>query len=211
MQLWTYSIITMDLTIATALSFTAPLFASILAVFFLGETSNTTRWLCLITGFAGTLIVLKPDVSAGLHGGAVVLLTTTLWAAAGIMVKSLTNTEPALRILWIMTCLMTVFSIPFAWHIWRLPNAYEAMLLACVAISSLIAHFCMVKAYSLATVVSLMPFDFTRLLFTSIFAFFFFEESLSATTALGGAVIVLSAMVSARCDARMVKPPQPTR
>lgn len=202
MQLWTYSIVTMDLTVATALSFTAPLFASLFAVIFLREHSDATRWACLILGFCGTLVILSPDMHSDYSGGWVVLFTTSLWATAGIMVKSLTRSEPTLRIVFLMTVLMMLFSLPFAAHVWRMITLHELGLMACVAATSLIAHFLLVKAYSMASIVSLMPFDFTRLIFTSIFAYAFFEETLDTATVIGGLIVLMSACYIAQRDAR---------
>ena len=45
---------------ATALSFTAPLFATILAALVLGETVRRRRWSATLVGFIGVLIVLRP-------------------------------------------------------------------------------------------------------------------------------------------------------
>ncbi len=201
MQLWTYCIVTMDLTVATALSFTAPLFTSLFAVVFLKEESSALRWLCLLAGFGGTLIILNPDLSAANMHGFVVLFTTSLWAVAGMVVKSLTRTEPALRIVFLMTVLMSVFSLPFAHHVWRLLTLHEAALIFCVAVTSLVAHVLMVKAYSLTSIVSLMPFDFSRLIFTSIFAYLFFAETLGSSTVMGSLIIIASAFIIARRDA----------
>lgn len=206
MQLWTYCIVTIDLNVATALSFTAPLFACLFAVIFLREQADIYRWLALLTGFAGTLIIIQPGMGDFSSVSVVVLFTTSLWAITGLMVKSLTRTEPPLRIVFIMTVFMTIFSLPFAAHVFRLPTEHEAWLLLCVAITSLAAHFLQVQAYSMATVVSLMPFDFTRLLFTSIFAYVFFSEVLDEATLIGGMVVLASAFSIARRDARMRAP-----
>ena len=47
----------------TALSFTAPMFATILAIFFLDEVVRIRRWAAIIIGFAGTLVILRPGVT----------------------------------------------------------------------------------------------------------------------------------------------------
>lgn len=206
MQLWTYCITTIDLSVATALSFTAPLFACLFAVIFLREQADKFRWLALLAGFGGTLIIIRPGMGDFNGVSFLVLFTTSLWATTGLMVKSLTRTEPPLRIVFLMTVFMTVFSIPFAAHVFRLPTAHEMLLLFGVASASLAAHFLQVKAYSMATVVSLMPFDFTRLLFTSVFAYLFFSETLDETTFIGSMVVLISAISIARRDARMRAP-----
>lgn len=206
MQLWTYCIVTIDLNVATALSFTAPLFACLFAVIFLREQTDMYRWLALFAGFAGTLIIIRPGMGDFNSVSVLVLFTTSLWATTGLLVKSLTRTEPPLRIVFLMTVFMTIFALPIAIPVFRLPNMDEFVLLACVAVTSLAAHFLQVQAYSMATVVSMMPFDFTRLLFTSVFAYFFFAETLDEATLIGGLVVLASAFSIARRDARMRAP-----
>lgn len=206
MQLWTYCIVTIDLNVATALSFTAPLFACLFAVIFLHEKADHWRWLALFAGFIGTLIIIRPGMGDFSSVSLVVLFTTSLWATTGLLVKSLTRTEPPFRIVFLMTVFMTIFSLPFAVHVFRLPNADEFLLILCVAVTSLAAHFLQVQAYSMASVVSLMPFDFTRLLFTSIFAYLFFSETLDEATFVGGLIVLISAISIARRDARMRAP-----
>ena len=55
-----YALSIVPLADATALSFTAPIFATLLAIVFLGEVVRTRRWTAILFGFAGTLVVLRP-------------------------------------------------------------------------------------------------------------------------------------------------------
>lgn len=208
MQLWTYSISVINLNVATALSFTAPLFASLFAVLFLKEHSDRYRWAALITGFLGTIIIVEPGMEDFSSTSLIVLLTTSLWATAGLMVKSLTKTEPPFRIVVLMTCFMTLFSLPisFGLGVFRLPTFLEFEFTLAIAITSLTAHFLQVKAYSMATVVSLMPLDFTRLIFTGIFAYLFFAETLGGNTLIGSMVVLISAFAIASRDAKLRVP-----
>jgi drug/metabolite transporter (DMT)-like permease len=208
MQLWTYSISIMPLNIATALSFTAPLIACLFAILVFREPSDRYRWAALFTGFGGMLIIIQPGMADFNDKSLIVLFTTSMWAATGLMVKSLTRTEPAFRIVVLMTFFMTIFSLPMAIiaDVWRWPNVIELKYLLAIAISSLGAHFLQVKAYSLASIVSLMPFDFTRLIFTSILSYFMFAQTLDGNTLIGGLVITISAFAIASRDARMRAP-----
>lgn len=202
MQGWFYCIATLPLNHATALSFTAPLFTSLFAVLFLKEHAGRTRWLAMGMGFMGTLVILQPSPSDFEWNSLMVIFTTCMWAMAGMLVKSLTRSEPPLRIIFYMALFMFLWSIlPAALH-WRMPSAQGWALLALIAAFSTVAHWTLVKAYSLAKVVQLMPYDFLRLIFTSFFAYLAFHETSDSTTWLGAAIIITSAVMIARRDAK---------
>jgi drug/metabolite transporter (DMT)-like permease len=120
-----------------------------------------------------------------------------------MLVKSLTRTEPALRIIFYMALFMFIWAVPPAALHWTMPSPTGWLLLTGVAICSTAAHWALVKAYSLANVVQVMPFDFCRLIWTALFAWFFFGEQSALTTWVGAAIIVASVVFIARRDAKV--------
>jgi S-adenosylmethionine uptake transporter len=85
---------------------------------------------------------------------------------------------------------------------WQMPTADQWLLLLAIALCSIAMHFTMVKAYSLAPVVTLMPFDFMRLVYTALLAYVFFGETSDAMTWIGSAIIVGSVAVMAKRDTK---------
>ena len=192
MQLWFYCIATLPLNEATALSFTAPIFTAIFAMIFLGERAGLHRWGAIGIGFIGALIIIHPDPDHMNTDLLVVPAATTLWAMAALLVKSLTKTEPPNRIVFYMSCFMSLLAFPLALAFWQWPTLEQFGLMGLIAITSLGAHLCLVRAYAGADVVSLTPFEFFRLIFTAIFAYIAFGESASFEAWIGGAIIVAS-------------------
>ena len=82
----------------TALSFSAPLFATLLAIVVIGERVRARRITALILGFTGVMIVLQPRFDSFELGGILVLASSTLWAVAMTFIKSLSRTESAVTI-----------------------------------------------------------------------------------------------------------------
>ena len=202
MQSWFYCVATLPLNLATALSFSAPLFMSLFAVLFLRESSDIYRWGALLAGIIGVVIILQPRTGDFELQSLIVLFATSMWAFAGMLVKSLTRTEPPIRIIFYMAFFMMLLSGPMAIPHWQWLNWEQAALILFVALASTAAHWCLVTAYSLADIVKLMPFDFTRLIFTAILAYFFFGEVSTSETWLGAGIIIAAAVAIARRDAR---------
>ncbi len=195
MELWFYALTIMPLNEATALSYISPIFATLLAVFMLGEKIGRWRILAIIVGFFGAVLILRPDPQIGLNPGAwVVLAAAFMWALAGIVVKTLTTTDPPWRIVTYMGLFMSLLSAPPALMEWKWFGWELFWPLLGIAVLSTVAQLCMVTAFSRAPMVVLSPFDFMRLVFTSILAYMVFGERLDIWTALGAAIIVSSSV-----------------
>jgi drug/metabolite transporter (DMT)-like permease len=194
MLAWTYSLTLMPLTHATALSFTTPLLVTLLAMLFLGEKADARHILALAVGFLGTLIILRPTAEGFDLNSLWVLLATASWATTSMFIKSLTSTEPPIRMVFYMNLFMFLIALPFATSGWHWPDAATWLALLGVSLCSILMHVTLVKAYILAPVVTLMPIDFMRLVFTSLLAYFFFGETSDLATWLGSAVIIASAV-----------------
>lgn len=193
MELWFFSLAVMPLNEATALSYISPIFATLFAVMLLGERIGKWRILGIICGFCGALIILRPDPEIGLHPGALlVLAAAVMWALAGIVVKTLTTTDPPWRIVTYMGVFMSILSAPPAILHWKNFGGELFWPLAGIAVFSTMAQMCMVTAFSRVPMVMLAPFDFMRLVFTSILAYMVFGERLDMWTAVGAAIIVCS-------------------
>ena len=81
-----------ELAKATALLFTVPIFSTILAIFFLKEIVGLRRWMAMILGLIGALVVIRPDVDLGL-GPLIILFGAISWSGSLLMAKKLTITE----------------------------------------------------------------------------------------------------------------------
>ncbi len=201
MQTWFYCIAVMPLNEATALSFTAPIFTTLFAILFLGERAGMHRWGAVLCGFIGSMIIIRPDSGNIDENAFAVLFATSMWAIAGMLVKSLTATEPPNRIVFYMSLFMALWSLPAAIWFWQTPDIEMLALILAVAITSTVAHLCLVNAYARSDITILTPFEFFRLIFTAILAYIAFHETADIWTWLGGAVIVASTAYIARREA----------
>ena len=199
MHTWFYALGHMPLSEATALSFTTPIFVTILAILFLGERNTKRRWFAIALGLMGALVILRPGTDAMFNPVAAdAILSSVLIALISLWVKSLSRTETTSSMLFYMALIMTLVALPMGTLHWKAMTPWLWLGAGVMATSSLLAHSLLIEAYKHAEMTVLMPFDFTRLLFTSALAYFFFGEKIDAVTLTGAGIIVLASIIAAR-------------
>lgn len=198
MEIWFYAVAVLPLNVATALSFTAPIFATIFAIVLLKEIATPARWAAILVGFMGMLVILRPSSDIYTLPALLVLCSAMMMAFGGTLIKTLTRAEHPDKIVFFQALLMTPLALPAALYVGWQPLSLTGLgLAALVAFFSLSAHLCLTRAFALSEMVLLMPFEFVRLLMTAVLAWWWFGETLDIYTALGALLIVLGSVWSA--------------
>lgn len=200
---------------ATALTFTAPLFATSGAALILGERVRLRRWSATLIGFAGGLVILRPGL-ADVHPAALIAVAAAAFIAAAMLtIKSLSRTETPNAIVVIMGVLMTPASLIPAVMVWRWPEPATWPLLVLMGLAATVGQVCLTRAFATADASAVLPFDFFRLIFAAAFGYLLFGEMPDVWTWVGAAVIVAATVYIARREARLapasttVPPPLP--
>jgi drug/metabolite transporter (DMT)-like permease len=188
---------------ATALSFTAPLFATILAALVLGETVRRRRWSATLVGFVGVLIVLRPGMSAIGIGEILALAGAFLTALVIIVVKQMSRTEPSNAIVAYMVLLLTPMSLVVALPFWGWPALSDWPFVIGMGLAGTVGHVCWTRAISIADASVVVPFDYVRLIFTIMIGIFAFAEQPDRYTLIGSGIIVLAGIYIARREAML--------
>lgn len=189
-----YGLPLMRMTDAIALTFTTPLITTCLAMVFLGEKIGYHRILGLCVGFLGVLIITRPGGEAFQAASLFILTTATCWASSNILVKKLTATDNHRVIVCLMMLIMVPLSLPMAIVFWQPITFEQFMWMFLLGFVANQAQFSMTYAYSKTDISIVQPFDFSRLVFISVFAYIFFGEILSIWTLLGAVIIFSSAL-----------------
>jgi drug/metabolite transporter (DMT)-like permease len=202
MVLWFSTLARMPLAEATALSFTAPIFTSLLAVMLLGEVMRLRRWLAILVAFCGALVIIRPGLEALNPVAYMALLTALVWGGGTVLVKYMSRTESTSAIVIYLPLFLTPISLLPAVVVWEWPSAdiwAWAVLFGAVGTAG---HFCLTQALTAADATVVMPFDYLRLPFVALIAFVAFGETPDIWTWLGGGLIAASAIYIARREAR---------
>lgn len=185
----------LPLTEATALSFSAPLFMAALSVPLLKETVGPHRWAAVAVGFVGVLIMIRPDPANLANVGVIFAMIGAVGSAlAMITIRQISVTEPGPRIVFYFTVAGAVAglaSLPFGWV---MPDAGTFALLALMGLLGGVGQLLLTEAIRVAPVAVVAPFDYTQLIWASLFAFLVWGELPRALTLVGAGVVAASGL-----------------
>ena len=197
-----YAVVHLKLADATAISFSRPLFVTVLAVLILGETVEWRRWAATLVGFGGVLVMLRPG-QIGIDPASIVAVVCALLFGLGlILIRFLARTEPAPRILFYYHAFgVLMFAGPAAW-LWTPPTAFQWFLLLMIGALTTAAMVCFVRGFTIGEASVVGPMEYTRLVYAALIGFFVFSEVPDAGTWAGAAIIVASTIYIARHEAK---------
>lgn len=199
---WFAALGLMPIADATSLSFATPIFITVAAVFFLRERMRAIRWVGLILGFAGTLVILRPGFAEVNTGALLVLGSCVLFACSGLFVKVLSRNErPDTIALYQLIYMLPINFIP-SLFVWTWPTGEQWVWAVAVGVFTTLAQRAYVRAYAAADASAVQPFDFLRLPFAVLIGFLIFAEWPDPWAVTGGIVIFASSVYVAHGEAR---------
>ena len=196
-----YAFTKLPLAEVTALSFTTPLFAIVMAVLLLGEPVRWRRWSATVVGFLGVVIMVRPGAAA-FEPAAVVALGMALGiAVAVVLVKRFPEDDSHVAMLGYFSVAATLMTIGPAVYFWRPPSFAEWLLLAAIGVLGLASQAMMIRAFRAGEATFVAPFDYSKLLLAGLLGFAVFGEVPDAWALLGAGIIVASTLYIAQREA----------
>jgi drug/metabolite transporter (DMT)-like permease len=190
MTLGFYAFTTLALAETYALLFSAPLLITALSVPMLGERVGVPRWIAVLVGLVGVLVVLRPGVSALGTGHIAALVAAFGSALAAIIARKIAGQERgAVLVLYPLLANVALMGLALPW-VYR-PMQFESLALtAAIGVIAPVAQLLMVAAYRAAPAALIAPFQYSQMLWAVPYGFFFFGETPDAWVALGGAIVI---------------------
>jgi drug/metabolite transporter (DMT)-like permease len=171
-----------------------PVIASLGAVLILHEVMKGRRWTATGIGFIGALLILRPGSSELSTGVLLALLSVVTMAGLSLVIKSLSRTEaPDTIVIWQMIVFAPCSLIP-ALFVWQTPDPWQFVLLASTGLFGTMTQRCLTRSFAAADATVVLPFDFTRLIFSAIVGFVLFEEFPDIWTWAGGLLILAAVL-----------------
>ena len=185
----------LPLATVVSITFAAPIFTTIMSIFFLSEKVGFYRWLAVIIGFIGVLIISEPGFnSLNIYYIYPIIFCLGLSYVA-IAIKQLSSTEPV----WLIglyfsfsILVMSLFTIPQGWI---LPNLKDLFLLSMVGILGGLANLWLTQSYKYSDVSLVTPLKYLALLFAIFFGYIFWSEIPSSKTLFGATLVIISSII----------------
>ena len=197
--LWFYAVTKISLADLTALSFTAPVFITIGAFLFLGETFSYRRLGGIVTAFIGAVIILRPGVEAISLGAIAILISAPFQAASTLIGKHLAPRTSTYAMVFYLSLFVTLTSLIPALFVWNMPSLNTCALTFGAAVLATCAHFCWTKSFQIADLSFTQPGMYFTLIWAVAIGFFIYDERPDVWSGGGAAIIIAAtAYIAAR-------------
>lgn len=193
-----------------AIEFASPLIAVALAAALLGEVLPMRRILALAAGVVGLLIAVRPGIAEVGTGQIMVIVSAGFWAATILIVKQLGRTETSTAQIFFVALFVTPINGVAAGFVWVTPLWHDVGVMFVAACIGTIALWLYGEALRLADLTAVMPLDFTKILWASLFGWAFFAETPDALTLLGGGLIFSAAIALTIAERNADRAPPPS-
>ena len=186
----------LPLATVVSVTFAAPIFTTILSIFFLKEKVGLYRWMAVIVGFVGIIIISEPGYSSlNIYYIYPIIFCLGLSYVA-IAIRQLSSTEPVWLIglfFSISIFILSIFSI-FT-EGWILPSLKDLFLLSMVGILGGLANLWLTQSYKFSEVSLVTPVKYLALVFAIIFGYLFWGEIPTIKTLIGSALVIFSSII----------------
>ena len=186
-----------NLPLATVVSitFAAPIFTTIFSIFLLNEKVGLYRWLAVLVGFVGIIIISEPGFSSlNLYYIYPIIFCLGLSYVA-IAIRKLSSTEPVWLISFFFSFSIMLLSFLSFYQNWILPSLIDLFLLSLIGILGGLANLWLSQSYKLSEVSLVTPLKYLALVFAIIFGFFIWDEVPTFKTLLGAGLVILSSFI----------------
>jgi len=195
----------LPLATVVSISFAAPIFTTIFSIFFLSEKVGLYRWLAVIVGFIGIIIIAEPGFSSlNIYFIYPIIFCLGLSYVA-IAIRQLSTTEP----IWLIALnfsaaitLVSFFTIPFGWV---MPDIKDLILLSFIGIFGGAANLWLSQSYKFSEVSLVTPLRYLALVFAIIFGYFIWDEMPSIKTLAGALLVIISSIIIFRREVILKK------
>ena len=180
---------------AVAILYIYPFLVALLSPWLLAERASPAAWLGVVCGFAGVLIVMRPDLGVLNVGTIAAIATGVFYAFHIIITRKLANAAPALVSNSYMALVAFVLISPLAWVFWQPVSLKQAAILFVMGAVNAVAHLLIINAFARASAPALAPFTYAEIVAAVGWGILFFADIPDAITFIGIAVIIASGVI----------------
>ena len=197
--LWFYAVTQMPLADLTALGFTSPVFVTIGAFIFLGETFSHRRLGGIVCAFAGAMIILRPGIETISLGAIAILVSAPFQAASTLIGKHLVRRTSLYAMVFYLSLFVALVSLVPALLVWKTPSLHTCALTFGAGVMATLAHVCWSKSFQIADLSFTQAGFYFTLIWAAAIGYFAYDEWPDIWSGLGaGLIIAATAYIAAR-------------
>ena len=195
----------LPLATVVSISFAAPIFTTIFSIFLLSEKVGIFRWIAVLVGFIGILIITEPGFSSFNIYFIYPIIFCLGLSYVAIAIRQLSTTEPVWLISLYFSIAITLVSLVTLPYGWVMPNFGDLLLLMLIGVFGGVANLWLGQSYKLAEVSLVSPLKYLALVFAIIFGYFIWDEIPSFKTLLGASLVIISSIIIFRREIYLKK------
>ncbi len=186
-----------NLPLATVVSitFAAPIFTTVMSIFFLSEKVGLYRWLAVLVGFIGILIISEPGLNSFNFYYIYPIIFCLGLSYVAIAIRQLSSTEPVWLIGLYFSFSIMILSFFTLYQGWIMPNLKDLFLLSMVGILGGLANLWLTQSYKFSEVSLVTPLKYLALIFAIFFGYIFWDEIPTTKTLVGAMLVILSSVI----------------
>ena len=197
----------LPLATVVSISFAAPIFTTIFSIFFLSERVGIYRWLAVVIGFVGILIITEPGFeSLNIYYIFPIIFCIGLSYVA-IAIRQLSSTEPVWLISLNFSIVITIAGLCTLPYGWKIPSFFDFFVLSLVGLFGGVANLWLSQSYKFSEVSLVTPLKYLGLVFAIFFGYLIWGEVPSLKSLIGGLLVILSSIIIFRREIIIKKVP----
>ncbi len=186
-----------NLPLATVVSitFAAPIFTTIFSIFLLKEKVGLYRWLAVLVGFVGIIVITEPGFSSLNFYYIYPIIFCLGLSYVAIAIRKLSTTEPVWLISFFFSFSIAILGLLSLFQGWVMPNFLDLFLLSMLGILGGLANLWLSQSYKYSEVSLVTPLKYLALVFAIIFGYFIWSEVPTLKTLMGALLVILSSFI----------------
>ncbi len=195
LSLFVYSLQTLPLTETYAIFLCAPLMVTALSALLLHEHVDWHRWLAVVLGLLGVLIMLRPSASHFVSVGAAAALGSALcYSLSAITIRTLARSESTLSVAFSFVVAVGFVNGAIAWPHWVPVQPTHWPWIFVIGITGALGQMLIIQAFRAASPARVAPFEYTALLWGLMFDWVLWRTLPDERTLIGGAIVTASGL-----------------
>jgi drug/metabolite transporter (DMT)-like permease len=185
----------LQLTVTSSIFFSVPLIIALVSASFLGERLDAGKWIAIVAGFAGVLVIVRPW-GAEFHPAMLAsVLNAIMYAGFMMMTRRLAAYDSPETIQYLPAVGAAIGLAPFAFAAWEWPSGWLEWTVACLmGVLGGFGHYLLALAHRYAPASVIAPFLYQQVIYMALFGYLVFGDVPSGWVWLGAAIVVASGL-----------------